>query len=89
MKRTAETRNGDRLFITYQKPQIPVTGDLIRSWILKILYETGIDTDNFKCHSTRGATASAARSNGIKIEYKVKFAGWNNAKHLQHFITNP
>ena len=50
-----------------------------------MLFESGIDTDLFKAHSTRAAAASAARDSDIPINDILKIAGWAHASTFRQF----
>ena len=59
-----KTSNENRLFISFQKPYKPVCSSSIARWMKTVLASAGVDTDQFKAHSTRSAAASAAKSAG-------------------------
>lgn len=89
LKRTQEIRKSERLFVSLNKPHDPVSVDTISRWIKKTLYESGIDTDIFKGHSSRSAAVSAANLNGTDIHTILKTAGWSNSKMFAKFYNKP
>ena len=54
--RGAETQ----LFISYAKPYKKVVSSTLSRWLVAALKMAGVDTDQFKAHSTRGAATSAS-----------------------------
>lgn len=87
---TKDLRKGEnKLFISYCKPHKAVTPDTISRWVKRVMYEAGIDVDNFKAHSTRSASVSAAFNININIEDILKTAGWTNAKTFAKFYNKP
>lgn len=77
--------NCKQLFISFQKPYLPVSKDSISRWIKTVMTEAGIDTDIFKAHSTRAASSSAAKRNNVPIDDILKSAGWSNSKTFETF----
>ncbi|KZS07400.1 Uncharacterized protein APZ42_028944 [Daphnia magna] len=62
---------------TYISATDPTIGSsTIGRWIEVQLQEAGIDTAVFKAHSTRGAAASKAASNGVPINTILKQGHW-------------
>ena len=45
----------------------------------------GIDVNKYKAHSTRGASASAAKSKGASISQILKIGDWYNFGTYQRF----
>ena len=46
---------------------------------------TGIDVSNFKAHSFRGATTSAAYMAGVNLHDILQTANWRSAKTFHKF----
>ena len=40
------------------------------------MFETGVNIDLFKAHSTRAASVSEAKQSNIPVEHILKLAGW-------------
>ena len=55
----------DKLLLSYAKPYNPISSSSVARWIVTLLKLARVDTDTFKSHSTRSASASAAASAGI------------------------
>jgi hypothetical protein len=56
----------------------------------KVLKESGIDTNQFKGHSTRHASTSAAFRAGLNIESIRNAAGWSrNSNVFAKFYNKP
>ena len=71
--------------ISFIQPYLPVTCETLSRWIKRVLFESGIDTDLFKAHSTRAAASSAAKNSHIPINDIMKIAGWSNANTFRQF----
>lgn len=68
-----------QLLLSIAKPHHEIKRDTIARWTLDTLQAAGIDTQVYKSHSTRGASASATRSSGVKLNLIMKHAGWRRA----------
>lgn len=66
------------LFITHKKPHQKATAQTISRWIKNTLSLAGISTNNFKAHSTRHASTSAALRRGVSVEMVKKITCWSN-----------
>ena len=65
--RTRHLEEPNVSFLSVIKPFKPVSSSTIARWIKEILALSGVDTDIFKAHSTRGAAATAAVGKGVSI----------------------
>ena len=72
-----ETNSGS-LLISLRRPFLKVTGSTVARWIKDILKASGVDTDRFTAHSTRGASASRAAAIGVPIDCILRTAHWSN-----------
>ena len=72
-----------KLFITTKKPVKAVSSQTLSHWVKESLTEAGVDTTIFSAHSTRHASTSAARKNGVDLDSIRKAAGWT--KNSQTF----
>jgi len=78
--KTESLRGNERkLFISLQKPHSGVGVETISRWLKSVLYESGIDTSQFKSHSTRSASTTCALSNNVVLDDILNAAGWKNA----------
>lgn len=79
--RTAGMRKGNtQLLLSYIAPFRPISRATLARWTENVLSLAGIDTKQFKAHSTRGATASAARDMGVSLNAIMRNASWRDAK---------
>jgi hypothetical protein len=86
LKRTEDIRNGcDKVFISYLKPHKHVTKSTIARWIKTFLGLAGVDIKKFSAHSTRAASSSAAKQNGVPIREILNKAGWSSEKTFLKF----
>ena len=81
IKRTEKVRRGQaQLLLSYIGPHGPISRATLARWTLTILERAGIDTKKYKGHSTRGASASAARAMGASLNAIMRNASWRDAK---------
>ena len=79
LEKTKPLRKGQQqLLVSYMAPYKAISRDTLARWTVKTLDLAGIDTSKYKGHSTRGASASAARKLGVPINLILKQAGWKN-----------
>lgn len=82
--------NEDILFLTIKKPHKAATTQTLSRWIKKGLKLSGINTQEFKGHSTRHAAASAALRVGTHIDTIREAAGWSDkSKTFNRFYNKP
>ena len=74
-----------QLFISCQRPYNVVSKDTISRWLKNVLFEAGIDASIFKGHSTRAASASAAKRDNVDDYNILRTAGWNNNSTFKQF----
>ncbi|KAK6181896.1 hypothetical protein SNE40_009674 [Patella caerulea] len=78
--RTSDIRKETQfLFISYIKPHKRVSRETISRWIKCVMQMSGIDISVFSSHSTRSASVSKAKENGVPISHLLKIAGWSNS----------
>ena len=70
--RTSELRPLDpskpnKFLLSYIRPNKPITGASLSRWLKDVISRAGIDTNIFKAHSVRGASASAAYERGASL----------------------
>lgn len=70
------TPDQDLMFLTVKKPHAVANKQTLSKWVRQMLLSAGIDTQ-FKPHSTRHASTSAAFRNGVPLETICKTAGWS------------
>ena len=59
--------------------------DTLARWIKEVLGATGIDTNNYKAHSCRAASTSAAALAGVSLSTIIKSASWSNVTTFKRF----
>ncbi len=79
----------NRLFISYKKPYGAVSKDTISRWISVVMQQAGVDVAQFKPHSTRAASVSAADKLGVPIAEIIKTAGWSNETTFRKYYNKP
>ena len=86
VRRTKELRaEREQLLISFASPHGGISRDTLSRWVLTVLKEAEIDTDKYKSHSTRGASASAAKRVGVGINLIMRQAGWRNVNSFARF----
>ena len=70
--------NNNQLFLSFMKPHKPVTSASLARWLIFVLSQAGVDTDIFRAHSFRAASASCARRKGVSITDIMKTANWKS-----------
>lgn len=81
LARTKPYRKGeDQLLLITRPPFTGASRDTISRWTRQILQYSGVDTDEFSSHSTRGASTSMASVMGIDINVLLRQASWKNAE---------
>ena len=83
--RTKEVRKHSQLLLSFVQPHWPISRDSLSRWTIAMLKLSGVDTDKYKGHSTRGATTSAARRLGVPTNLILKNACWKSADTFARF----
>jgi hypothetical protein len=74
-----------KLLLATTKPHKPVATCTISNWLKKLMTSAGIDTSLYKAHSTRAASTSKAKSQGVSVQTIVDTANWANANTFRRF----
>ena len=85
LNRTGSFRSYSGLLLSFIRPHKPISRDTLSRWVLLVLNKSGLDTSKYKSHSTRGASASAARRLGVPLNLIMKRASWKSAISFAHF----
>ena len=81
--------NSGPLFLGLIKPHLPVSKDTVRRWITQVIAAAGFDSGKFGCHSTRGASSSAAVKAGVPIDFIIEKGNWSNKSTFEGiFLTS-
>jgi integrase len=73
------TRSRHKLFLTTTGQHTPVATSTISRWLVKLMSDAGIDTSQYKGHSTRAAAVSKAAAGGMSVQDILTRANWSNA----------
>ena len=80
-----------QLLISYIQPYKPVSRDTITTWVRCTKAIVGIDVTKYSAHSTRAASASAAKRASVNLNDILKTAGWSSeccfARHYNKPMT--
>jgi hypothetical protein len=71
-----ESRPPSSLILGIKSPHAPIGASSIARWIKSVLADAGVDTSVYSAHSTRGASASKAKSSGLPIETILRTGSW-------------
>jgi len=77
------------LFISVRKPHTPVKPVTIGHWIKNVMTLSGIDTNTFSAHSTRGTATSKVKAVGLPVGEILKTANWSSSSTFCHFYNRP
>lgn len=91
LDRTKVIRGKEKfLFLSCKKPHKRVTTDTLSRWVSQTLAGAGLNTDIFTAHSTRHASTSAAKRNGINLDTIRKRSSWTeNSSTFAKFYDRP
>lgn len=91
MKKKPENirENESKLLISFIKPHKSVKSSTAAGWLKNILKEAGVDSEVFKPHSTRRASASKADKFGLSLQQIMNKANWKSANTFQKFYNKP
>ena len=73
------------LLLSYVNPHNPVAPSTLSGWLVKGLEMAGINTKEFKGHSTRSASTSKAAALGFSASEILSWANWRNANTFNKF----
>jgi len=82
----------DKLLLSYVKPHNPISSSSVARctlWIVTLLKSAGIDTDTFKSHSMKSASATATASAGITTNQTMDAADWRSESVFERFYYKP
>ena len=78
LQKTSEFRGHDQLLLSFVRPHHPISRDTLSRWVLTAMKLAGINVEQYKSHSTRGATVSAANRLGVPLNLILKRASWRS-----------
>ena len=79
----------DQLIINCKTPYKAVPTSTISRWCKVILGKAGIDTENTSSHSTRSASTSKAKFQGLSLVEIKNVAGWKETSTFRRFYDKP
>ena len=65
------------LFISFIRPDAPVSSAVITRWLKAVLARAGMDTASFQGHSVRSAASSSTKKLGVSSAEIMKVADWS------------
>ena len=74
-----------QLLVSFIKPHLGVSTDIISRWLKESIGLAGIDTSSFKWHSTRSASTPKTASLGLSVKEILVRANWSNESTFQKF----
>lgn len=96
LKRTKHLRKSDkhgkpvgRLILSYKGPYQPVGSQTIARYIRQTLAMSGINTQIFTAHSTRGASTSKLATLNVPIQDILTRASWTSDSTFRKFYQKP
>ena len=78
LEKTATPRSGQEVFISFHKPQAPVSRSSFVRWLKTTLAAAGVNSDHDGSHKTRAASCSAAAKEGLSLITFLKAAAWSS-----------
>ena len=77
------------LLISIRKPYRAIGPATIGRWIKEVLSQAGVDTGTFSAHSTRSASTTAAKKQGVSIRDIMNMAGWSRQSTFETYYHKP
>ena len=79
----------NQLLLSYVEPHKPVVSCTIAGWLVSLLKEAGINTEQFRAHSTRRASTSKAKAMGLSCNEILVAARWSKMTTFKrHYLRN-
>ena len=87
VNKTETLRSSRQLLVSFVKPHGGISRDTLARWTLRVMVWSGIDTDKYGGHSTRGASTSAAKRQpmGVPMNLILKQASWRSATSFANY----
>ena len=77
----------NQLLLSYVEPHKPVVPCTIAGWLVSVLKQAGMDTHQFKAHSTRGKSTSKAKAMGFSYSEILEAARWSKVTTFKrHYL---
>ena len=76
-----------QLHLSYIRPHTEVVPCTIAGWLVELMKQSGIDTSEFRAHSTRGASTSKAKAKGLSCQEILAMANWKKESTFRrHYL---
>ena len=87
--RPVDPARPNKLFLAITSPHNPVKSATLAHWIENLLVKSGIDSNIFTAHSTRGAASSTTARAGMSVSDILRIADWTSDNTFQRFYYKP
>ena len=87
--RPVDPAQPNKLFVVIIRPHKPVKSATLAHWIKNVLVKSGIDSNIFTAHSTRGATSSTSARAGMLVSDILRGADCSSDNTFQRFYYKP
>ena len=87
--RPVDPARPNKLFLAITSPHKPVKSATLAHWIENLLVKSGIDSNIFTAHSTRGAASSTTARAGMSVSDILRVADWTSDNTFQRFYYKP
>ena len=76
-----------QLLLSYIRAHTEVVPCTIAGWLVELMNQLGIDTSEFRAHSTRGASTSKAKAKGLSCQEILAMANWKKESTFRrHYL---
>ena len=76
-----------QLLLSYIRPHTEVVPCTIAGWLVELMKQSGIDTSEFRAHSSRGASTSKAKAKGLSCQEILAMAHWKKESTFRrHYL---
>jgi len=76
-----------QLLLSYIRPHTEVVPCTIAGWFVELMKQSGIDTSEFRAHSTSGASTSKAKAKGLSCQEILAMANWKKESTFRrHYL---
>lgn len=80
-----KTETQHQLLLGTVSPHNPIKSCTVANWLKRIMQAAGLDTEMFKAHSTRAASTSKAKMEGLSVTDILQQANWSRAGTFTRF----
>ncbi len=77
------------VFLTTRRPFVTPSTDTVGRWVKKVLRHSGVNTHTYGAGSTRAASTSKAKRQGLNIDHILKAGGWSRKSTFQTYYNKP